>query len=320
MIFEFANTEAAKKIGLEYDGAMGFIPSGYFEREKLSREILLAFDAAREEIPPELLFVCDEVPFIMTGKEGARLLFRDRKIPDMRAPAGDAGEAGKADRPGGVEFERVVKYDNLDLDISSVAKLELASARQKEAATGLNKLTLDSYLHGDPENKVNGLVGNPGLPEAISPVKSGKDSAAAWHGKSPVRALNDITLLHKQLLNNSKGLVTDKTPLTLAIFPKSHSGTAEFLERHAFFLENIKALIPDIDLEIFEGSKKLPESKMLLFAPEIRGEPTAEFLYFHKFRLLPLKKTEEGFEQKIVAASGGCVVKTPEAFAVMSGI
>jgi hypothetical protein len=329
MSYNIPNLRSAEKYGFIFQDALGFIPSGYFEREKLGKEILLSRDAnsgtnmSKNTIPCELFYINIDIIDVMMEKTSILTLFPERRLqnPDL-SPHNIKDNLDFPMLPSlnVAKFEYVIDYYFEDLDVSTLSKIIMAATLQMEAAQSLKKRILKTYLLGD--KTLYGLLNAPSLLPAITPgnISSTLVPIFSWKKKSYPQILDDLDHLKNHLKSQAKSLITPATPLTLGIFPKAYSDLDIRLQEDESLPDKIKSTFSDLEIIIFPAMCEMSKDKIVLFAKELDGIPTALFQYLDKLRINPPVRERTGFKQVFSSSIFGCVINNPLVFAIMEGM
>ena len=97
--------------------------------------------------------------------------------------------------------------------------MNLASAKQRAAATVLDIDGNKFALLGVAGKEVYGILNDPNLPAAITAAAVGTGDSTKWEDKTTVQIYNDILALFSELVAQSAGLIDQNTPLRLCLSP-----------------------------------------------------------------------------------------------------
>jgi len=212
------------------------------------------------------------------------------------------------------QFQTTIAYGMMELEMSAQAKIDVASQKQQAAA---NILDIDSNkfaLFGVSGKAIYGLLNDPNLPASVS--------VSTWVGKTAEQIFNSIlTELFAELSTNSKGLITNTTPLKLVVSPAMNVvlGTTngygitvvDMLNKYFTALEIVS--LPEL-------STMTAGDTIVMFAPEVNGTATAEIAFGEKMRSFPVKQELSSYQQKFCATTYGGIVYQPFAFASIYGM
>lgn len=218
-------------------------------------------------------------------------------------------------------FQTLIQYGDFEEAVSAKAKIQLAADKQRSAAHVIDVDANLFYLLGIAGLDIYGILNDPSLPAAISPLPSGSGSSILWADKTTTQIYEDILALFEQLVVQGDGWIDQGTGLTLVISPAS----AVLLGKATDF--NIS--VQDMLNKYFSSLKivTLPElsddtsgEAMMLIANEIAGNPTGELGFSDKIRAGRVVPDVSSFSQKWTSTTYGAIIYYPFAIATMRGI
>lgn len=335
--------ELARQKGFIFPGARGWMNT----RDARHMEAL-AQDAAlvstpNATVPAEFLAYIDPMVIeILTAVRNARKIFPEVKKGDWTTPYekfrveeftgvttpysdyADGGESNVNENWPAREqyrFQTTIKYGDLEVDMAAVAKMNLASSKQKSAARIIDIDANRFYLYGVAGKEIYGLLNDPNLNPSITPGTAA-GSGTAWSGKTANEIYGDILLLWGELKQNSGGNINEDTKLVLALSPESNSQLGKINELGLSVVTMLKNLFGD-RLELVE----LPElysstagNTIMMLARDILGTPVAQLGFGEKYRAGRVVPELSSFKQKITATTYGCILYYPFAVTTMEGV
>ena len=226
-------------------------------------------------------------------------------------------------------FQTVIRYGDLEEATVARARLNLASQKQKAAALILAKAHNKFYLYGVAGKKIYGLLNDPNLPSAASPISVtiGGSSYSTWADKAANDAANaanhvynDVLKLINALCAANGGNVDANTPMTLAV----SNVRAQYLNAlNTYGLSATKMLkdnYPNLEIvqlpELSTGAGEM----LYLIVPEVFASSTAELAYSEKMRMGRIVPEVSAFKQKAVGGTWGAIIKRPSLIQLMTGI
>ena len=341
-------------INLSFDAALagGFIfpgARGWINTKDHAHMQTLAQDAAlittpNAAVPAELLAYIDPMVIeILTAVRNARKIFPEVKKGDWTTPYfkfrvqeytgvttpysdyADGGVAGVNENWPSREqyiFQTTIKYGDLETDMASVAKMNLASEKQKAAARIIDIDSNRFYLYGVAGKEIYGLLNDPNLNAAITAGTAATGGGTEWADKTANEIYNDVLALAASLRQNSQGNINEDTPLVLVLSPQSNSQLGKINEFGLSVRQMLKNEYGDrLDfVELPELYNAESGSTIMLIAKEILGIPTAQLAFGEKYRALPVVRELSSYKQKVTATTYGCVLYYPFAIATMEGL
>lgn len=323
----------AARAGFVFPGARGWIHGG--------NQAALAQDAAlitepNTTVPVELTAYIDpKVIEILTAVRNARQLFPEVKKGDWTtsydkwsAEEVTGGTQAYTDYSNGVTsgvntqwfareqyvFQTAISYGDREVAVSGVAKINLASKKQLAAA---NIIDIDSNkfaLLGVAGKEIYGVLNDPNLPAS--------NVVTSWADKSAEAIFNDILLnLFSDLATNSGGHINHNSKLKLALAPDMNVMLGVTNTYGVTVMEMLNKYFTDLEVVIIpELASMTGGNTIVMVAPEVNGQPTAELPFGEKMRALRLVPDMSSFRQKFVASTYGGIVYQPFAFASITGM
>lgn len=212
-----------------------------------------------------------------------------------------------------------IRYGEREMAVSGRAAINLASEKQRSAATIINREQNKFYLLGVEGKEIYGLLNDPNLPEALTPATV-NTSDTLWEDKTTQQIYDDILAMASALFKNSQGLIDEKSDLVLAVPPT----VSVLLGKATDFNVSVK----DMLTKYFDNIKfvTLPElaassgNTVMLIARSVQGQPTAQLAYSEKMRAFQLIPNTSSWEQKFAFGTYGCILYRPFAVASMTGV
>ena len=198
--------------------------------------------------------------------------------------------------------------------------MNLAASKQKAAARVIDVDANKFYLYGVSGKAIYGLLNDPNLNSAVTPITVGGQTV--WSAKGANDIYNDILKLWADMKTKSGGNIDEDTELVLAVSPDSRSEMGKINTLGLSVVQMLKNLFND-KLEIVD----LPElynilsgSTIVLAAKKVFENPTAQLAFGEKYRAHPVVRKTSSFEQKISASTYGCILYYPFAVGTMTGV
>ena len=312
------------------------------DRNALARDAAL-ITTPNTTVPAELLAYIDPmVVEIMTAPRRAREIFPEMKKGDWTTPYSKwrMDEVTGSTQPysdyangttSGVNsqwatrqqylFQTSITYGDLEVAMSGVAKLNLASAKQKAAATKLDIDANKFALNGVAGREVYGILNDPNLPAAITAAAVGVGSSTKWEDKTTVQIYNDVLALFSELVNQTAGLIDQNTALKLCLSPGMAVKLGAATDFNVSVLDMIRKYFPNITIvTVPELASTSAGETALMLAEEINGAPIGYIGYGEKMMAGRIVPDMSSFRQKFVSTTYGGVVLQPMGIASMTGI
>lgn len=294
-------------------------------------------------VPAELLAYIDPMVIeIMTAPRRAREIFGEEKKGDWTTPYAKwrADEMTGRTEPysdyangttSGVNsewqtrpqyiFQTSITYGDLEVAMSSAAKVNLAASKQRAAA---NVIDIDQnrfYLLGVAGKEIYGILNDPNLPDAITAGATGTGSSTKWADKTTTQIYNDILALFAELSRQSSGLIDRDTPLKLCLSPEMAVRLGAATDFNVSVLDMLTRYFSNISIvTVPELHSMTAGETVFLIAPEVNGQRSGLLAFGEKIRALRVIPDMSSFRQKYVGTTYGGIVLMPFAFAQMTGM
>ena len=218
-------------------------------------------------------------------------------------------------------FQTTIKYGDLETAMSAIARVNLASSKQKAAANVLDIDYNKFALLGIEGKEIYGLLNDPNLPDAIVAPATGAGSSSEWAKKTTVQIYNDILALFTELTSQSQGLISYDTPLVLALSPERATYLGSATDFNVSVIDMLSKNFPDLQISIVPELSSLTAGEtVMLFAKEVNGSITSEIGYSIKVMAHRVVQGLSHLEQKWTSSTYGGIIYIPFAFASMTGV
>lgn len=294
-------------------------------------------------VPAELLAYIDPgVIEIMTAPRRAREIFGEEKKGDWTTPYAKwrvdemTGHTGPySDYADGTTsgvnsewqtrsqyiFQTSITYGELEVAMSSAAKVDLAASKQRAAATIIDIDQNRFYLRGVAGQEIYGILNDPNLPDAVTAGATGTGGSTKWADKTTTQIYNDILALFAELSSQSSGLIDRDTPLKLCLSPEMAVRLGEATEFNVSVLDMLTRYFSNIGIvTVPELHSMTAGETVFLIAPEVNGQKSGLLAFGEKLRALRVVPDMSSFRQKYVGTTYGGIVLMPFAFAQMTGM
>lgn len=294
-------------------------------------------------VPAELLAYIDPTVIeIMTAPRRAREIFPEEKKGDWTTPYAKwrVDEMTGSSQPysdyadgttSGVNsewqnraqylFQTSITYGDLEVAMSSVAKVNLAASKQRAAA---NTIDIDAnrfYLLGVAGKEIYGILNDPNLPAAIVAGATGTGGSTKWADKSTVQIYNDIRALFSELAAQSNGLIDQRSPLKLCLSPEMSVNLGAATDFNISVLDMLNKYFSSLEIVAVPELHSLTAGEtVFLIAPEVNGQRSGVLAFGEKIRAGRIVPELSSFRQKYVGTTYGGIVFQPFAFAQMTGM
>lgn len=333
--------DQAARFGFQFPGARMWIDRA--DMSQMAQDAAL-ISTANATVPAEFTAYIDpQVVDILTAPRNARQLFSEEQKGDWTAaymkwrvneitggtsPYSDYGNSGVS----GVNyqwqtreqyrFQTTIEYGDLEVDVSSTAKINLAADKQRSAATNIEIDSNKFYLLGVDGQEIYGVLNDPNLLPAISPasVTNGTTTVTEWADKSTVQRYNDVLSLFQRLADQSNGIITNSDLLRLAVTPGTNVMLGGATDFNVSVLDMLKKYFPRLEIVVLPQLSGAAGETMFMVAPEVAGMETGILGFGAKFRAGRVVPSLSSFAQKFTATTYGGIIRVPFAIAQMVGV
>ena len=212
-----------------------------------------------------------------------------------------------------------IRYGEREMAVSARGLINLASEKQKSAASIINREQNKFYLYGVAGREIYGLLNEPNLPEALTPATVDTDKTL-WEDKTTRQVYDDILALAAELFKNSNGRIDEKSPLVLAVAPEQNVQLGKATDFNVSVKDMLDKYFDNITYVTLPELAATSGNTVLLAAKTVDGSPTAQLAYSEKMRAFQLVPNTSSWEQKFAFGTYGCVLYRPFAVATMTGV
>lgn len=299
--------------------------------------------AANSGVPVEFTSYIDPMVIpILTATRGAREIFGEVKKGDWTTSYArfqtseitgeveaytDYGQGGASDVnptfPVRTQYiyQTNIRYGDREVDVASRARLQLAADKQRAAATVIDIASNKFALYGVAGLEIYGLLNDPNLPAAVSPVPNADNKKTLWAEKSTKEIYEDVLYLFGKMAERGAGHIDANTELVLATSPATQVQLGKATDFNISARQMLETYFPKIRFVVLpELATETDGTSILLVAPTIEGLPTAQIGFSEKFRAMRLIPESSSFHQKFVGSSYGTIIYRPFAIGKMTGV
>jgi hypothetical protein len=231
-------------------------------------------------------------------------------------------------------FQTILQYGELQIDRAGLAKINWVSELGLAAADLLNRFQNITYAYGVQNLQNYGILNDPNLTASLTPGPKAFGNNQWITGTVVTATANeifaDIQSLFLALVNQTFGLVNNRTKVVLALSPASRMA----LTATNSFNVNVETLLknnfPNIRVEDAVQYGGLSASNpqgyatggfiVQMIAESVEGQETGTCAYSEKMRSHPIIRAVSSFKQKVTSGTWGAVVRQPTNIATMIGI
>lgn len=326
-----------KGFGFDFAGYKGMIEDN---AEQLAMDSAL-LTTPNTAVPAELTTWMDnKVIDILTAKRGATQIYSEVKKGDRTTsfakfhtmeqtgytqPYADYSDNGVSDVNHNYPvrqnylFETIIRYGDVEQEVNSLAKINLASEKQRSASHTIAVDANKFYLFGVAGLENYGILNDPTLP-ASTGASVGAGGSALWANKTNVEIYNDILASFGRISARAGGLVDETTSLKLVISPASNVRLGATSTYNQSVKDLLKNYFSNLEIVVLPEMSNSAGNSMQLIATNVEGQATGECAFSEKMiagRIIPELSS---FKQKFMAGTYGAVIYRPFLIDVTTGI
>ncbi|WP_255430597.1 major capsid family protein [Xenorhabdus sp. TS4] len=293
-------------------------------------------------VPAELLaYVDPTVIQILTAVRNAREVFSEEKRGDWTTPYmkwranevtgntaaySDFGHSGKSGTNyehhtrEQYRFQTVIQYGDLEADMASGAKINLAADKQRAAATIIDIDSNKFYLLGVAGREIYGALNDPNLNPAIAAAPAGEKGSTKWLDKTTQQRYRDILNLFARLVNQTQGLVSESDELILTISPSLRVQLGDATDFNVSVMKMLTTYFSKLKIVSLPQLGGPSGETMQMIAPKVAGMETGLLGFGEKMRAGRIVPELSSFSQKFTSTTYGAVIRIPAAIAQMTGM
>ena len=213
-------------------------------------------------------------------------------------------------------YQIFTRWGDLELETMGKAKIDWAAEQNVAAALVMAKFQNISYFFGVAGLDNFGLLNDPSLNAPITPT-------VAWASATGLQIWGDIQNLFKQLQSQTKGNVTMKDKLVLAMDPFTEAYLLTPMQNvygNATVADMIKKSFPALEVKTAVEYVTTSGNLVQLIAPRLQGQNTGYCSFTEKMRAHAIVRDTSATYQKKSGGTWGAIVKIPAAIAQLLGV
>ena len=231
-------------------------------------------------------------------------------------------------------FQTFVRYGELETARAGLLRINYVGDLQRAAANVLNRFGNFSYAFGIAGLQNYGLLNNPFLSSYLTPALKAWGGTTWFNGNTPAatanEVYNDILAVINKLLQQTNGVLTEDSKMTLAMgpvlreamgFTNAFGVTVRQMLKESFPSITIKTA-PQYGTQSSSNSQGFSTAGNLiqLIADEIDGQKVAYPAYNEKLRAHKLVPEASSWQQKYTSGSWGTILRIPVGISGMLGV
>lgn len=216
-------------------------------------------------------------------------------------------------------YQTISRWGERQLDEAGLAGIDWAQRINLASVMVLDKFQNNSYFYGVGGMKCYGLLNDPAMPAAITPLTKAS-GGTAWSTALPTEIYADIQKLYNQLVVQTDGLIDMDTKMVLAISPGNSVYLANTNQFNVSIRNLLKENFPNIRIETAPQYYTVGAGNLVqLIAEEIDGQETGYNAFTEKLRAHQVIADVSSWKQKKSQGTWGFICFLPVAFAQMVG-
>jgi hypothetical protein len=222
-------------------------------------------------------------------------------------------------------FQTIIEYGDMEVDMAGEARLNWVSENQQSAASTLDKFMDLTYHVGVAGLQNEGLLNAAGLPAALTPSTKAAGgttwmSATGVQNATATEVYGDVQSLVNSLLIVSKGRIKPTDAMSLVMSPGSIGALNATNAYGKTAAELIQLNYPQMEIKVSARYATAAGNVVQLFAKKFNGKDTGYCAFTEKQRDFPVIRELSGYKQKKMAGTWGFVLRYPIAVAQMLGV
>jgi hypothetical protein len=216
-------------------------------------------------------------------------------------------------------YQTITQWGEREVERVGLAKINYKNELDRASALVLNKFQNKSYFFGIAGMANYGLLNDPSLPAAITPITKAA-TGTSWAQATPTEILSDVQKLWAQLMTQTGGLINTSSRVTLALPPVSEG---YLLNTNSFGVRAIDVLTKNYpNMRIISAPEYATTGGNVaqMIADDIDGQDTGYTAFTEKLRAHPVVQDLSAWKQKKSQGTWGAIIKQPLAYAQMIGI
>jgi hypothetical protein len=216
-------------------------------------------------------------------------------------------------------YQTITEWGEKQLAEAGLAKIDWAAQMNIASAMTLDKFQNLSYLFGIAGLQNYGLLNDPSLSAAITPVTKAA-TGTTWAVATPNEIYSDFQKLFSQLVTQTNGLVEADTRMVLVLPPQLQVYLTNINSFGLVALgDMIKRTYTNLRIVSVPQYSANGVNTIQLIAEEIDGQEVGYCAFTEKMRAHPVIPDLSSFQQKKSQGTWGSIILLPLAIATMTG-
>jgi hypothetical protein len=217
-------------------------------------------------------------------------------------------------------YQTVTEWGEKEAEMAGLAMVDWVNNLNIASVLTLNKYQNYTYFNGVANLQIYGLLNDPNLNAAITPVTK-TAGGTVWTYLTPPNEINsDVQKLFAQLNSQAGGNLKMDTKMTLALSTVKMAQLANNSTFSINALALIKTSFPNLSVQTAPEYTTGGGELMQLIVDEFEGQKTADCVFTEKLRSHSVVTGLSSWTQKKSQGTAGCVIYRPAMIAQMLGI
>lgn len=354
---------ASDRLQLEADGiyfpsyVMGYVPDGWGSNLQVALDAQPSLTTDPNSAVPAMLTTLIDptiIEIIYAPNKAAQIVTEVRKgtwldetamfpVVEYTGEVTSYGDFANSGRTGvntnwpqrqSYYFQTIKEYGEKEIERAGLSRVNWVSSLDRAATIIMNKYSNLTYFFGVQGLQNYGLLNDPNLTAALTPVTKAAGNAGRWMFNGALNATAneiylDIESLFIKLVAQTGGLVDRETAMTLALSPQSEAALTATNSFNVNVSDLLKKNFPNIRIisAVQYGALSTTNPQGVaagefaqLIANSIEGQDVAYCAYNEKQRAHPIIRDMSSFKQKVSAGTWGTIIRMPVGIASMVGL
>lgn len=217
-------------------------------------------------------------------------------------------------------YQTTTEWGEREIERAGDAKIDWVNRCNIASVLTLNKFQNKSYFFGVQGVDARGLLNDPDLPAAITPVTKAA-GGTGWADATADEILADIAALYAQLQRQTNGLIDRNTPMVLAMSSVADAeGLTKVSEYNVSVSDRIAKLYPNLTVRTAPEYDTAAGGLVQLIVSNLDGQQTATCAFTEKLRAHPIVQGASSWKQKKSQGTWGTIIFRPMCIAQMLGV
>jgi len=214
-------------------------------------------------------------------------------------------------------FQTQTEWGELELERAGLAKIDAANRKNLASAKVMAEFMNTMYFYGFSGLQNYGLLNDPNLPAAISPLQV--SSNYLWSLKDALGVYGDIQLMVQTLINQTSGMVTMESAMKLAMSPSLSVNLTKVTQYNVSVADMLKKNFPHLEVVTAVQYATASGNLLQLIADELNGDEVVTTAFNLKVRAHAVVRDSSSFKQKKSGGGWGAIWYQPTGVVQMLG-